>query len=52
MGNNCCHKQDSEYHDNITIDQFYDPFAELKSYVKVDPSLLERHGPKNAIQIR
>lgn len=49
MGNNCCHKEEPEVYENITIDEFFDPFTEMKSYMTLDPSLIERHGPKNGV---
>lgn len=49
MGNECCQK-DQSYNNlkasDFNIDEFYDPYSELKARVVADPNAMQKHGPK------
>ena len=48
MGNSsCCGKTDPQI-DYRNIDEYYDPFRQLRSKVVLDESVKRKHGPANA----
>jgi hypothetical protein len=42
MGNSCCNKENADYNN---IDEFYDPFNQMKNRVCLSQAVILKHSP-------
>ena len=50
MGNHqlCCKNDEGKAYDFNSIEEFYDPFSEIKKNIITDKNLINQHSPNNA----
>lgn len=49
MGNECCSRQHQNREPEFTtIEEFYDPFSEIRKNINWDTQTIHQHSPNNA----